>query len=67
MKYYDVHVFFSRNSGYSVGVSIETSEEFLTDDEVIGYTVKNNLFSENGDENFVDRVDEISEEEFMLF
>ena len=65
-NYYDVHVFFSRNEGYSIGVKIETNEEFLTDDEVIEYCVKNGLFEENSDARLVDSVDEIDENEYLM-
>ena len=64
--YYDVHVFISRKSGYSIPVMIETNDDMLLDDEVIQYCIDNKRFTEEGDENQVDTVDEISEYEYQL-
>lgn len=64
VKFYDVHVFFRRDEGYSIPVKIETDAEFLTDEEVIAHAVEKKMFSEEGDENYVDTVDEITEKEY---
>lgn len=61
--YYDVHVFFARNKGYSIPVKI-ISKKILTTDEVIEYCVEHKLFSENGDQNNVDYVAEIEKSEY---
>ena len=63
-KFYDVHVFFNRKNGYSIPVKIETEQSELSDDDVIQYCVNNDLFSENGDELYVDYVTEIDENEY---
>lgn len=63
-KFYDVHVFFNRKNGYSIPVKIETEQSELSDDDVIQYCVNNDLFSENGDESYVDYVTEIDENEY---
>jgi hypothetical protein len=65
-RFYSVHVFYSRNEGYSVPVAIETKEDFLTEDEVIDYVVKNDLLSDASDANQIDSVDEIDEVEYNL-
>jgi hypothetical protein len=62
-RFYDVHVFYSRQDGYSIPVKIETSES-LTDDEVIEFAEENSLFTDGGDGNHVDYVTEITEEEY---
>jgi hypothetical protein len=64
-KYFDLHVFLSRNKGYSLGVKIETENE-ISEDEVIEYAEKNDLFTESGDGSMVDCVDEIGETEFKI-
>lgn len=63
-KFYDVHVFLNRKNGYSIPVKIETEQSELSDDDVIQYCVNNDLFSENGDESYVDYVTEIDENEY---
>lgn len=63
-KFYDVHVFFNRKNGYSIPVKIETEQSELSDDDVIQYCVNNDLFSENGDESYVDYATEIDENEY---
>lgn len=62
MYYYDIHVFFSRTDGYSVGLisSVELSE-----DEAIEEAVKQDKFTEDGDQHHVDTVDEISAKEYQ--
>ncbi len=61
--FYDVHVQINRKTGYSIPIKISSVDK-LSDDEVIAQCVKQNLFSESGDEEFVDSVDEIEEEEY---
>jgi len=62
VKYYDVHVFLSRNDGYSVPVKVATNQD-LTDDQVIEIAVDSDLL-DMGDSNHVDYVIEISEFEY---
>lgn len=64
-RFYDVHVFFSRSDGYSIGVAIE-SERPLTEDQIIEFAADNLLFTDDGDQNHVDYVEEISETEYKL-
>jgi hypothetical protein len=64
-RYFDLHVFIKRNQGYSFGVKMEVPiGTDIQDDEVIEFAVKDNRFTEDGDAQMVDTVDEISEEEF---
>jgi hypothetical protein len=64
-RFYDVHVFYTRNDGYSIGVKIETLEP-LTDEQVIEFATDNNMFTDDGDGNHVDYVNEIDEDEYKL-
>lgn len=57
-KYYDVHVFLSRHDGYSVPVKIEPDEP-KSEEQIIDEA---NL--QDGDENFVDYVEEIDEQQY---
>lgn len=59
MYYYEIHVFYSRNTGYSFGIE---SPEQLDEEDAIALAIKQNKFSEEGDETIVDYVDEISED-----
>lgn len=64
-KYFDVHVFVNRKHGYSIGVKMEVPVNTnVDDDDVIAFASKNNLFSEEGDGENVDYVDELDAEEF---
>jgi len=66
-KYFDVHVFITRGSGYSIGVEMETpnnKKDYPDDDEVIEFARANNKFTERGDENYVDYVEQIDEEQY---
>ena len=65
-KFYSVHVFYSRNDGYSIPVAIETNEDFLTDDEIIIYVGTHNLLNDPSDANQIDTIDEIDENEYNL-
>lgn len=60
MHYYDIHVEIPKQ-GYSVSLK---SEVELTDEEIISELVKQNKFEERGDSQFIDSIEEISEEEF---
>ena len=66
MKYYDVHVFINRVTGYSIPVEMETRQtnKNYSDDEVIEHCVDNNLFTEDGDESMVDNVTRIDKDEY---
>ena len=66
MKYYDIHVFLSRKDGYSIPVSIDTEED-LSEDDIIENAVKQNLFTEGGDESMVDMICEYDEGEWKEF
>lgn len=59
--YYDVHVFFSRQDGYSVPVK---SEWPLDEEEAIDLANEKGLLTEDDDANYVDYVDEIDEETY---
>lgn len=60
MYYYDIHVEIPKQ-GYSIGLK---SEVELTDEEIISELVKQKKFEERGDSQFIDNIEEISEEEF---
>lgn len=62
MYYYDIHVFFSRNDGYSFGL---VSPIELDEDAAIAEAVNQDLFTEDGDQYHVDTVDEVSAEEYQ--
>jgi hypothetical protein len=64
-RFYDVHVFYTREDGYSIGVKIETLEP-LTEEQVIEFANDNNMFTDDGDGNHVDYVAEIDEAEYKL-
>jgi len=59
--YYDVHVFFSRTDGYSIPVKTDYT---MDDDEVIDFARENNLFTDDGDGNHVDYVEQIDENQY---
>lgn len=61
--FYDVHVFYSRQDGYSVPVK---SEWPLDEDEAIDLVNEKRLLTEDGDANLVDYVEEIDEETYKL-
>ena len=63
MKYYDIHLNHHRTKegeGYSIFVKVNTSSE----NEVLQYAINNHLFEEDGDEKYVDYVEEIDEEDY---
>lgn len=65
--YFDVHVFFSRQDGYSVPVKIEAEDRMtMSDEQIIDEAATLGLFTDGGDENHVDYVEEIDEETYKL-
>jgi hypothetical protein len=64
-RFYDVHVFFSRQDGYSIGVEIESSEP-LTEEQIIEFAFDTGKFTDDGDLNHVDYVEEISETQYKF-
>jgi uncharacterized protein YneR len=64
-RFYDVHVFFSRNDGYSIGVKVESVNP-LSEEQILEFATDNNLFTDDGDQNHVDYVEEIDEVEYKL-
>lgn len=63
MKYYDVHVTYDESkdgAGYSIFVEANVNNE----DEALRYAIDNHLFEENGDERYVDYIDEITIEDY---
>lgn len=64
-RFYDVHVFFSRQDGYTVGVKIESVNP-LSEEQIIEFTADSGLLTEDGDQNHIDYVVEISESEYNL-
>ena len=59
MRYFDIHVMFSHNNGYSIFVKGDFDEK-----SAINYAVENALFNECGDEECVDNITEITESEY---
>ena len=60
MRYYEIHVNYDGTkdgAGYSIFVNVNVSSE----DEALQYAIDNHLFTEDGDEQCVDYVDEIDE------
>lgn len=68
MKYYDIHVDYDGTKdgdGYSIyGYSIFVKANVSNEDEVLQYAIDNHLFEEDGDEKYVDYVEEIDEEDY---
>ena len=66
-KYFDVHCEFDGDStGYSIAVEIDTDKVELDKDDVIKYCLEKNLFTEIGDEDYVDNVTEIDFTEYQI-
>ena len=68
IKYYNLHVFYSRNFEFSVPLAIDTDkfhDEFLGDDEIINYAIELNLIDEY-DVNQIYSIMEIYEEQFLM-
>jgi hypothetical protein len=64
-RFYSVHVFFARDDGYSVGVKIESAEP-LSEEQIIEFAFDTGKFTDDGDLNNVDYVEEISEVQYKL-
>lgn len=62
MFYYEIHVFFSRSNGYSVGLT--STVDLSNDEDIIAEAVKQNKFTESGDEDSVDYVETLTEQEY---
>lgn len=62
-RFYDIHVFFSRNEGYSIPFCIESEEEVCDEDEIIKMAVDADVL-DSDDCNNVDTVIEIDEQEY---
>lgn len=60
--YYDLHVFYSRNNGFSMPLMIESEDE-LFEDDVIDFALKNNII-DSEEANQVDYVLTIDETEY---
>lgn len=64
MRFFDIHVTYNLSGkdgdGYSIFVKVNGD-----DNEAIKYAVKNHLFTEDGDEKFIDYVDEIDENDYL--
>lgn len=58
IKYFDVHVFYSRTDGFSVPIKINTSEVDTDDDAVIEYAILNNRLDRD-DADHVSYVEEV--------
>lgn len=64
-KYYEIHVFFSRNYGYSIPICISTKDlEEFDDDSIINFAVTFDYLN-NDDAIMVDRVEEIDYEDYI--
>lgn len=62
--YYDIHVFHSRNDGFSIPVMIENDDSLL-DEDVINHAVNTELLDLE-DADHVDYVEEIDEEQYNI-
>ncbi len=63
--YFDVHCEFDGDStSYSIFVEINSNKTNLSSTDIINHCKKNNLFSEAGDEKYVDNITEITQEEY---
>ena len=58
IKYFDVHVFYSRTDGFSVPIKINTSEVDTDDDAVIEFAIATNKL-ERDDAEHVSYVEEV--------
>lgn len=64
-KYFDIHCDFSDDyTSYSIFAEITTNKTKLSKAEVIDFCVTNNLFSETGDEAYVDKITQITKKEY---
>lgn len=63
MKYYDTHVNYDGTKdgdGYSIFVKADVENE----NEALQYAIDNHLFIEDGDEKYVDYIEELDEEDY---
>lgn len=60
--YFDLHVFYSRNNGYSVPVKME-KEYKPSEEQIIQYAIDNKLI-DSEDAQQIDYVDDIDEETY---
>ena len=64
IKYFDVHVFYSRTDGFSVPVKINTSEVDTDDDAVIEYAISIGKLDRD-DADHVDYVEEVELHDYI--
>ena len=64
IKYFDVHVFYSRSNGYSVPIKINTSEIDEDDDAIINYAIAREKIDRD-DANHVSYVEEVEYEDYV--
>jgi len=64
-QYFDVHVFHNRKDGFSVPVAIQDRnvDDSFNDDDIIAQAVEQGVLDAE-DANYVDSVDDISEQEY---
>ncbi len=63
MRYYDIHVNYDGakdGAGYSIFVNANVENEA----EALQYAINNHLFEKDGDEKYVDYIEEIDEEDY---
>lgn len=69
--YYEVHVFFGRDEGYSVTFrtkeKMEVSNGILDEDRIIEKVEELDLLQEDGDYKNIDRVSEIEKDDWIFF
>ena len=64
IKYFDVHVFYSRSNGYSVPIKINTSEVDEDDDAIIEFAIASDKL-EPDDADSVSYVQEVEYEDYV--
>jgi len=64
IKYFDVHVFYSRTDGFSVPIKINTSEIDTDDDAIIEYAISIGRL-DSADADHVDYVEEIDLDDYI--
>ena len=64
IKYFDVHVFYSRSNGYSVPIKINTSEIDEDDDAIINYAIAREKI-DSDDANHVSYVEEVEYDDYI--
>ena len=63
-RFYDVHVFYNRKDGYSIGVKVESTNP-LTEDQILKVATIGGQLDEE-DAEYVDYIEEITEAEYKL-